>query len=222
MASGCSGLRSTDGGLVSRSLQVGSLAMLVLVLGVLLATRTPTVSAVDQALSTVSASVMVPKGATVAQARMNGDHLALVVVDITGDRLRITVTEDLDSTAAQRRTDDVLAVIHNLFGDRQAPYPGQLSHTLQCPARFQPQDLPHDGETLARLSLYANDRLAYGGCSEDLLRYHATVSMVYDADAQRLFQVEAFAALGAGLADAGAAARGAALVDGFALHSGGS
>ena len=116
----------------------------------------------------------------------------------------------------------MLAVIVNLFGDRQAPYPGQLSHTLQCPARFQPQDLPHDGEVLARLSLYANDRLAYGGCSEDLLRYHATVAMVYDADAQRLFQVEAFAALGTELADTDAAARGASLVDGFALRPGGS
>lgn len=207
---------------MSRSLLVGSLAVLLLVLGVLLATRTPAVSPVDQALSTVSAVAAVPEGATVSQVRMNGDHLAILVVDAGEDRLRITVTEGLDATAAQRRTDDVLAVIVNLFGDRQAPYPGQLSHTLQCPARFQPQDLPHEGEVLARLSLYANDRLAYGGCSEDLLRYHATVAMVYDADAQRLFQVEAFAALGTELADTDAAARGASLVGGFALRPGGS
>lgn len=137
-----------------------------------------------------------------------------LLAELGGDRLRLRVDQDLDAAAADARIVEIRAVIDNLFGDRQAPYPGQLSNTLQCPERYQPEELPRGTWARSVIGLYANDRLAYGGCSEDLLRYHATVGFFYDAPGQRLFQVEYFAALD------GEGDRGPAAVGSFSLAEG--
>ncbi len=125
------------------------------------------------------------------------------------DRLRVAVTTDLAPADAPARVAELQAVIDNLFGDRQAPYPGQLSNTLQCPEEYKPEALPRGTWADAMIGLYANDRLAFGGCSEDLLRYHATVGIFYDPHTRRLFQVEYFASLD------GADDRGPAVVASF-------
>jgi len=152
-------------------------------------------SPLEVRLAATGVQLELPPEALLLRADPAEGPLNSALFAIGEDQLRLRVTPDLDAAAAAARVLETRQVIDNLFGDRQAPYPGQLSHTLRCPDRFQPAAVEPRGEALAMLTLYANDRLTFGGCSEDLLRYHATVGFFHDPVGRRLFQVEYFAAL---------------------------
>lgn len=192
----------------------GSLGLLVVVLVVLLQTRPAPPSELARLLDTVTARVDAPLGAQITEVDLDGPRLRQVVADVGGDRLRVRVTGGLDPETAATRIDEHVAVVFNQFGDRQAPYPGQLSHTLQCPEKFQPVLLPSLGAAVSAVGLYANDRLAYGGCSEDLLRYRATIGFFYEPTSEQMMQVEYFSALD------GRPDRGAEVVAAFSIDAG--
>lgn len=172
-----------------------SLVLILAVLGALLLDRSPTPQDADPLQRVLSEyGVQLDLAAEVDSIAELPGHTTILARS-GSDRLRIAITTDLDPADAPTRVAEVLAVIDNLFGDRQAPYPGQLSNTLRCPDEYKPRSLPRGPWAEAVLGLYANDRLAFGGCSEDLLRYHATVGIFYDPGTRRLFQVEYFASL---------------------------
>ena len=137
----------------------------------------------DMALST----------STLDRVRRDGDRLVSAQATIGADRVRVRVTEGVDAEAAAALVADEVLLVQRLFDDRQAPYPGQLSNTLQCDERFRPVERQVEG-ALSTLTLYANDRLAYGGCSEDLLTYRASLAFFHAPETERLFKIEVFAA----------------------------
>ncbi|MSP56300.1 MAG: hypothetical protein EXR69_11965 [Myxococcales bacterium] len=153
-------------------------------------------SELSRALGAVGASIDVPATVSTLNVQEAGGSLQSILAADGAARLRIRVTEGLDRDAAAKRVKDVRSMIDGLFEPRQAPYPGELSHTLQCPEEYQPMDVVERGDALALLQLYANDRLTFGGCSADLLRYHTTVGYFYSAGSRRLFGVEYFAIVG--------------------------
>lgn len=94
-------------------------------------------------------------------------------------RIRVRVVADLDAIAAEAYLQEQSAMLESLFLDRQAPYPGQLSRSLQCPDALHPQEhvVDPDGPLRRLWGLHANDRLAYGVCSEDLVSYRAAQAL---------------------------------------------
>lgn len=108
------------------------------------------------------------------------------------DRLRVRVSPGLDAEAGAELARQERALLASLFVEHQAPYPGALSNTLRCPDALRPQEVEPRGEALFLVSLYANDRFAFGGCAEDLLRYRATAGAFYDAGLRELVRVEYF------------------------------
>ncbi len=177
-------------------LLVVSLLLATAVLVLLLVARRPDAEkgSVGNLLATVGATIELPDDARVLRARESGGKLLTALISSTEDRLRIRVSEGIDRAQALKLVRESRAMIDNLFADRQAPYPGQLSHTLRCPERFLPAEVVAKGNALVMLRLFANGRLAFGGCSEDLLRYRATVAFFYDEPRERLFRVDYFAA----------------------------
>ncbi len=176
--------------LLLASLLAGSAALIYL----LLPARESAAGEVEELLATVGAAIDLSGDAEVLRAERSEGRLRSALVGIGEDRLRIRVSEELDSAAAEALVNESRALIENLFADRQAPYPGQLSHTLRCPERYLPVEVAPRGPALAMLRLFANSRLAFGGCSDDLLRYSATVAFFYDETAGRLFRAEYFSA----------------------------
>ena len=131
--------------------------------------------------------------ATVTRADVEAGRLVHMLVDDGAARVRVRATHELDPPAAERRIEQDLKRIEALFGERQAPYPGELSNSLKCPERFKPSQPPELGSARTMLRLFANERLAFGGCSDDLLTYAATIATWYDPDARRLVQVTYYA-----------------------------
>ncbi|MAE71442.1 MAG: hypothetical protein CME06_13365 [Gemmatimonadetes bacterium] len=145
-------------------------------------------------LATIKANIDLPAEARVLKAEQGEGELVMALISVAEDRLRIRVSEHLDRAEATELVQQSRAMIENLFMDRQAPYPGQLSHSLRCPDRFLPREIDSSDSALLMLRLFANDRLTFGGCSEDLLRYRATLAFFYDEPRKRLFRIDYFAA----------------------------
>ncbi len=108
------------------------------------------------------------------------------------DRLRLRVTAGLGPGEAAALALQERALIEGLFEDHQAPYPGALSTTLRCPDELRPAEVEPRGGALFLLGLQANDRLAFGGCAEDLLHYRATVGAFQDGGGTLLIRIEYF------------------------------
>jgi hypothetical protein len=100
---------------------------------------------------------------------------AALVLEAERDQeiLRLELLRDPGEPGYRGWLQDQRAVLDGQFTDRQAPYPGQLSTTLRCPEAFQPSQRQAGESWLYQL--FANERLAYGGCSRDLLRYRAAL-----------------------------------------------
>jgi hypothetical protein len=148
---------------------------------------------VEAMLASAGLALELPPHAAIEWADADGERLSAASVEIGSDRLRIRVLHDLDPAAADTAVVEQRLQISELFEDRQAPYPGQLSNTLRCPEMYQPQPLALEEPARWMVRLYANDRMAFGGCSDDLLHYQATVGLFYDRVGQRLVRLEYFA-----------------------------
>ena len=128
----------------------------------------------------------------ILRAEAEEGRMTTVFAGIEDDRLKIRVFEGHTPESAAALKEDMHAQFRNLFGDRQAPYPGQLSKTLSCPETFLPKELDASGDQLLVMQLFANARFSYGGCDESLLRYRSTMGLIYLRESGRFFQVEYF------------------------------
>ena len=146
-------------------------------------------------LSTVGVTLELPQNGEMIRVQQSQGRLARLVVGFGNDRLVLRVSEGIDSAKAKSLVKEERFMIEHLFEDRQAPYPGQLTNTLRCPDRFRPKDVEAKAGALALFTAYANDRLSFGGCSEDLVRYHATIGFFYEEASERLVRAEYFAAV---------------------------
>lgn len=147
-------------------------------------------------LAGVGAHIAVPEPATALVVTAPGGVLASGLYGIGEDRLRVRVTSGLEAARGAELAREERSLILGLFGDHQVPYPGALSTTLRCPEHLLPAALEPGGSAAFVLGLYANDRLSYGGCAEDLLRYRATVAAFVDPNGGRLVRVEYFEPMG--------------------------
>jgi len=135
-----------------------------------------------------------PEAVLLRRVEAQGD-LSEAVFTLGADRLRVRITPDLEPGGARELVEEERYLLDDLFEDRQAPYPGQLTNTLRCPARFRPKALDPPEQALDLVTLFANDRLGYGGCSLDLLRYHASMGFFYGESSGRLYRIEYFSDL---------------------------
>ena len=171
----------------------GTLAIGTVAAAILLLRPPPTeADAFREALSSVGFTMDLPDDLHIVRTKQHEGRLQTALVESGSTRIRLQVSEGLNTEAAIQLSDDIRLQIDNLFEDRQAPYPGQLSNTLQCPPRFHPVEVLDKGAALFAVQLYANDRMGFGGCSEDLLHYAATVGLVHDPVSERLVRLEVF------------------------------
>jgi hypothetical protein len=143
-------------------------------------------------LGTAEIHLALPGPGSVVQLATADGVLVEGLFAVGVDRLRVRVTSHLTEAEAARLADQEQALLHGLYEDHQAPYPGALSTTLQCPPALEPQPLDAPERAAFLLSLHANDRFAYGGCAEDLLTWVATVGAFPDPERGRLVRVEYF------------------------------
>jgi len=173
------------------SILLGLTTVILVGLVIFLLTK-PSESPLSQALHTVGMEMQLDGPVELLRAEAEEGRMTTVFAGIADDRLKIRVFEGHTPESAAALKEDMHAQFRNLFGDRQAPYPGQLSKTLSCPETFLPKELETSGDQLLVMQLFANARFSYGGCDESLLRYRSTMGLIYMRESGRFFQVEYF------------------------------
>lgn len=143
-------------------------------------------------LAGVGVALELPAPAEAVQVVAPAGVLSEGIYRAGGDRLRVRVAREVEPADGDRLAEEEKALLFGLFEDHQAPYPGALSTTLRCADEHQPALLHQPGEARFLVGLYANDRYAFGGCADDLLRYRATVGAWYDAGRRKLVRIEYF------------------------------
>ncbi len=143
-------------------------------------------------LASIGLALSLSDAATVGRADVEAGRLVHMLVEDGDARLRLRVSHGLAPDEAERRIDAARQRLDALYGERQAPYPGELSNSLKCPDAFKPVDHTPAGTAASLVRLYANDRLAFGGCADELLTYHASVAQYYSPAQGRLVQAEYF------------------------------
>lgn len=86
--------------------------------------------------------------------------------------------------------------IKGLFDTARSPYAGEISDKITCPENLIPKEEEFDskfGTKIKYISTYLNDRLQYGACTENQIRYRSYVGMFYCSEIKEWYKLELIA-----------------------------
>ena len=109
----------------------------------------------------------------------------------SGSTVRVRVLTSFDRAQFSRFLEEQDSLLQGLFGTRPASYPGHLTDQIECPPRFQPKRVELAAGDTA-YSLYAGERLSFGGCGEDMLVYRAGLRFLHCEQDRTAVRIEAF------------------------------
>lgn len=80
----------------------------------------------------------------------------------------------------------------SLFENAQSPYPGAISDEISCDKKYKPvfKQLNIDSLNISYYSGYLNDRLQYGSCIGDQLKFKSSAAMFYCQTQKKWYQLE--------------------------------
>lgn len=118
----------------------------------------------------------------------------LIGRDNKGRACRIEIIKPIEQAAAGKYIQDRQYVLKSLFKSIPAPYPGEITYSIQVPQELKPEIITLQAEAGARpvYILYSTDRLTYGAGSPDLIKYKGALTFIYDRDRKVLYIVEIF------------------------------
>ncbi|MBT3408333.1 hypothetical protein HOD20_04105 [archaeon] len=102
--------------------------------------------------------------------------------------IKITVNENVQIDKIEDIIKEELFFINSLYREIHSPYPGQLSNRIGCEKEFKPKEF--ENEPFNYYFLYSNERLNYGACSWDLIKYK-TLFFFHKCD-DLLYKIELF------------------------------
>lgn len=107
------------------------------------------------------------------------------------DILNIRIVNGLSEDKANQYITNQRYLVDNLFSKQKVPYPGPLTNTLECPEEYLPKvEEEKDGDSWRVFYyLYANDRLTFGGCTDDILDYVAVLAFIYCKEKNEVYQL---------------------------------
>ena len=107
--------------------------------------------------------------------------------NLEDNHVRISIYEIEDPSFSEQRINEKVFIINSLYKTILSPYPGQISHQIQCTDEFKPVEV-----SKKTYLLYAGSRFTYGVCSWDLIKYRALMHFIYCPKQNKLYQIELF------------------------------
>lgn len=135
--------------------------------------------------------------------RVNIDLVGFKIVSSTSDKTSFSKRQAIearkkDTVARLNRTitydhqkliDDRKFIIDSLFLPTTSPYPEMITNVVECPEELKPKVEQVENGTI--YSLFAGERLNYGVCSQDLVKYFSTYG-IFDCQQKGIFEVSVF------------------------------
>lgn len=104
--------------------------------------------------------------------------------------IRIKTVDGLDGPGVEAYIKEQSAMLLGVFDPRLPPYPEFMTRASGCPDKYKP--VRKEGRYGPYYLLYAGKRLTYGGCSEDLIEYRASIGFFYLPEKKRVIRLEYF------------------------------
>lgn len=104
--------------------------------------------------------------------------------------VRVAAVGGLSPAAAEARIREQVKMLQSVFAPSLPPYPEYFTKETGCPSQYLPE--AHPTQLGTYYLLYAGDRLGYGVCNADLVRFRAGVGFFHCAARQRVLKVEYF------------------------------
>jgi len=106
--------------------------------------------------------------------------------------LRLEIRYNATKSEAEQAIKNQIMRTQALFDEAAAPYPGDISDIVSCSKEYIPK---HTTKTKNEVSIshfsgFVNERLVFGSCTADQLKYFDTLSMFYCDKQKKFFQVE--------------------------------
>lgn len=123
-----------------------------------------------------------------------GKNIIEISATFDKDITKIKIIYPLTDKEALRFIENQRYMINTLFSKQKVPYPGPLTNLLECPEQYLPKIEEEQTEDSERVfySLYANNRLTFGGCTEDVLAYAAVLAFIYCKEKNEFYQIGCF------------------------------
>jgi hypothetical protein len=104
--------------------------------------------------------------------------------------IKIKKYDDFDLEKSEQYISDKMFVINSLYREIHSPYPGELSNRIGCPEEYKP--IKKENQPFNYYIIYASERLSYGACSDDLIRYKAINYFLYCEKENNFYHIELF------------------------------
>lgn len=159
----------------------------------------------EQALQAIGLSPHDPQGSqalqgfTVDSLISGGQEKATKLALLNSEEnkvLKIEAITGIDKASADLLLEDEALTVKALYEAALSPYPGEISNQIVCNERFKPVFGTAEAKlNFSYFALFATDRLTYGACSEDLVKYKAILAWAYCEKKKTLYRFELFAPL---------------------------
>jgi len=107
--------------------------------------------------------------------------------------VRLYKIGNVDTQKATEFTKITTMKIEGLFDKARSPYPGGISDKIVCSDKFIPiaENFKSKADIqINYMSAYLNDRLLYGGCTENQITYKVYSGMFYCSNVSEWYQIE--------------------------------
>jgi len=107
-----------------------------------------------------------------------------------GRTLKVEIVEGYSEKQAEQYRDEQSMLLEGLYVPQLPPYPEFLMQENACGKKYHP--VKRETRHGIFYTLFANDRLGYGVCTDDLIAYRAGLGLLYCPSGKTAIKVEVF------------------------------
>lgn len=111
------------------------------------------------------------------------------------DLLRVDIRTNISGPEATKQIQAQITRMKALFENAISPYPGEISDVIECGDEYNPVFAEEEinGTQISYFKGYLNERLVFGACTEDQIKYQVILALFYCVNQNQLFQLEIIA-----------------------------
>lgn len=107
-----------------------------------------------------------------------------------GEILKIEIIDNVAKEGNDKYLQREFTMLKSIFEPQLPPYPEFLTKESGCAERYRP--IEKDSKYGRYFILYAGERLGYGVCVDDLIKYRASLGYFHCKNSNKIFKVQYF------------------------------
>lgn len=113
-----------------------------------------------------------------------------ILAERDGEIIKIKIIPEETKKLADNYINKEIALFQGIFEPHLPPYPEFLTKEASCAEKYKP--IASESRYGKSFIVYAGDRLGYGVCADDLVKYRASLGYFYCENSNKAFKVEYF------------------------------